>query len=298
MWAWEALLSYGTFLGDGYAHREQPNTSTMERFAEFLKERAYLLNVSPKTIVYYQCAFRAWEKHANGDPKAWIVNMRDAGISPVSCNTYICALNAYWRWAGTGLKVAYLKEEEKVLATFTPEQVKRIIAYKPTGRNLTRAWVVAMVILDTGLRISEVLGLAKRDLDFENLLIKALGKGSKERRVPMSLELRKVLFKWQQKHAHELLFPTRNGTRMTVRNFQRDFKVLCKRLAITGVRCSPHTLRHSFAVGYLRAGGNLFYLSKILGHTSVKTTERYLQSLQAQDLQAVHDRLSLLTRRG
>jgi site-specific recombinase XerD len=48
------------------------------------------------------------------------------------------------------------------------------------------------------------------------------------------------------------------------------------------------------AVSYLRAGGNLFYLSKILGHTSVTTTEKYLQSLGVEDLQAVHDRLTLL----
>jgi len=71
-------------------------------------------------------------------------------------------------------------------------------------------------------------------------------------------------------------------------------KLICERLGMTGVRCSPHTLRHTFAVSYLRAGGNLFYLSRILGHTSVTTTEKYLQSLGVEDLQAVHDRLSLL----
>jgi site-specific recombinase XerD len=51
------------------------------------------------------------------------------------------------------------------------------------------------------------------------------------------------------------------------------------------------------AVSYLRAGGNLFYLSKILGHTSVKTTERYLQSLGVEDLQKVHNGLSILSAR-
>jgi site-specific recombinase XerD len=48
-------------------------------------------------------------------------------------------------------------------------------------------------------------------------------------------------------------------------------------------------------MSYLRAGGNLFYLSRVLGHTSVRTTERYLQTVRAEDLQAVHDRFSLLT---
>jgi site-specific recombinase XerD len=82
---------------------------------------------------------------------------------------------------------------------------------------------------------------------------------------------------------------------VSVRNFERDLKKIGKRLSIVGVRFSPHTFRHTFAISYLRAGGNLFYLSRILGHTSVKTTERYLQSVRVDDLQAVHDRLSPLT---
>lgn len=59
---------------------------------------------------------------------------------------------------------------------------------------------------------------------------------------------------------------------------------------------SFHTFGHTFAVSYLRAGGNLYYLAHILGHSSVKTTERYLESLGLEDLQAVHDKPSLLTR--
>ncbi len=71
---------------------------------------------------------------------------------------------------------------------------------------------------------------------------------------------------------------------------------MCDRLGITGVRCSFHTLRHSMAVNYLRAGGNLYYLQRILGHSSITTTERYLRSLGIEDLKKVHDGLSLLSR--
>jgi site-specific recombinase XerD len=74
--------------------------------------------------------------------------------------------------------------------------------------------------------------------------------------------------------------------------------MLGKALSIEGIRMSPHTLRHTFAVSYLRAGGNLFYLSRILGHTSIETTQRYLKSLGIADLQAVHSKLSLLSRRA
>jgi site-specific recombinase XerD len=150
------------------------------------------------------------------------------------------------------------------------------------------------------LRISEALALSRDAVDFDNLLICVrAGKGGKHRMVPMSFELRKRVWKYAtrtQSPQQRFLFETRNHTRMTVRNIQRDFNRLCRRLRIEGVRTSPHTLRHTFAISYLRAGGNLFYLSKILGHTSVQTTERYLQSLQVEDLQAVHNRLSLLAR--
>jgi site-specific recombinase XerD len=268
-----------------------------DRFEEFLNERKYLKNVSPKTLVYYGCAFKSWEKHSQGDWKTWIINLRQSGLSAISINTYICAMNAYWKWAGAGLKVEYLKEEEKVLQTLSPQQISTLLAFKPKGTNLTRAHVVVFLMLDCGLRISEVLGLGYEQCDFENLVLRVKGKGNKHRLVPISLEMRKVLYRYATKHsgAGRLVFGTRSGTQVTVRNFQRDLKALGWRAGIQGVRFSPHTFRHTFAVSYLRAGGNLFYLSKILGHASVTTTQRYLQSVGVDDLQAVHDRLSPLS---
>jgi site-specific recombinase XerD len=71
-------------------------------------------------------------------------------------------------------------------------------------------------------------------------------------------------------------------------------KGICIRAGIKGVRCSPHTLRHSFAVHYLRAGGNLEYLRRILGHSNIPVTQRYLQSIQPTDTQKIHNELSPL----
>jgi site-specific recombinase XerD len=183
-----------------------------------------------------------------------------------------------------------------VLATLSTEQIKRLLDLRPKGRNETRAHIVALLILDGGYRISEVLGLVHEHCDFDNLVVKVRGKGNKHRLVPLSMEMRRRLYRYAAKHSGpgRLLFGTRNNTLVTVRNFERDFKALGQRLGITGVRFSPHTLRHTFAVQYLRAGGNLFYLSKILGHTSVTTTQKYLQSVGVDDLQAVHDRLTPL----
>lgn len=267
----------------------------MERFEEFLEERKYLLNVSHKTLVYYNCAFQSWRKHG-GEPKQWVINLRNAGISPVSVNTYICAMNAYWKWAGEDRHLNYLKEEQKILATFSAEQIHRLIHWKPVGRNQARAHIIAVAALDSGLRISELLGLTRQDVDFDNLILRVKGKGNKHRLVPMSVELRKALYRHLAQHEHARVFCTRTGTPLSVRNSERDFKVVCRQAGIVGVRTSWHTLRHSFAVNYLRAGGNLYCLQRILGHSSITTTERYLRSLGIEDLQKVHDGLSLLSR--
>ena len=93
------------------------------------------------------------------------------------------------------------------------------------------------------------------------------------------------------------MFSTTRGAALGQRNLLRDFKDVRRTLHIDGVRTSFHTLRHTFAVNYLRAGGNVFYLQRILGHSTLEMTNRYVRSLGISDLQAVHDRLSLLTRR-
>ena len=265
----------------------------------FLQEKLYLQNVSPRTIILYESCFKAFAGAVDTPEvaKERVVALRERGVSPVTVNTYLRHIKCFYLWKGKEWKIPWLKEEQKILATFRPEQVKALLSFNATGINLTRALTVCCLILDTGLRISEALGLQKADVDFDQLVLRVHGKGGKERLVPMSLELRRMLFRWQQRQSANLVFATRNGTKLTVRNFQRDFKQLCKKLAITGVRCSPHTLRHPFAVNYLRRGGNLEFLRRILGYSSILTTQKYLRSsLGVEDLQAVHNGLSLLTR--
>ena len=115
-------------------------------------------------------------------------------------------------------------------------------------------------MLDCGLRIEEALELTRDKIDMDNLLIKVRGKGEKHRIVPVSLELRRVLHRWLGRHRHAWVFPTMQGRRLHQRNTLRDLKLIGRRLKVTGVRVSFHTFRHTFAVSYLRAGGNLFYL--------------------------------------
>ena len=136
-------------------------------------------------------------------------------------------------------------------------------------------------------------------MDLDNLLLKIRkGKGGKQRVVPISLQMRKLLFRFMQHHTPEVgkqLFFTGRGEKINQRNVLRDFKRICKRLRITGPRCSFHTLRHSFGKAYIRYGGDVFRLQRILGHSKLEMTRRYV-NLETSDLQDCHQTFSLLAR--
>jgi site-specific recombinase XerD len=269
---------------------------------QFIIERRVLMNVTPASVAWYQQSFKRFERAL--DSKAAVIarvaELREAGLSPVSVNVYLRAVNAYFTWLhkehGRDLiRIPKLKEEQKILVVFSSDQISRIISCKPVARNETRVWVMAVTALDSGLRLKELTNLTQSDVDFENLVLKVRGKGNKQRLVPMSLQLRKILFRHLNKHPHEKMFATSSGLPVTSRNAQRDFKILCRKLALVGVRTSFHTLRHTFAVNYLKAGGNLYYLQRILGHSTITTTERYLRSVGIEDSRKVHEGLSLLS---
>jgi integrase/recombinase XerD len=265
---------------------------------QFIQERRYLMAVTPQTVIWYGTAFNAF-KGALDSKEAVnqrIVELRKRAVKPITVNSYLRVLNAFFKWSKQDIRIPKLKEEQKILATFSAEQIRRLVQWKPVRRDQARAHAIALTALDTGLRISELLGLTRENVDLDNLVLKVHGKGNKQRLVPVSIELRKVLYRHMASHKHARLFATKSGTSVSVRNSNRDFKVMCGQAGITGVRCSWHTLRHSFAVNYLRKGGNLYYLQRILGHSSIKTTETYLKSLGIEDLQKVHDGLSLLSR--
>jgi len=131
-------------------------------------------------------------------------------------------------------------------------------------------------------------------VDFDNMLLKLHGKGAKDRLVPFSFELRRHLYRWKQLNRWDLVFPTRQGQLMGRRNELRGVKLLCKRLGIVAPARTIHAFRHTFAVNYLRRGGSVFHLQKVLGHSSLEMTRRYA-NLMTEDLSAIHERVSLLS---
>ncbi|MEQ1883716.1 MAG: site-specific integrase [Bryobacteraceae bacterium] len=280
----------------------------------FIKDRRYSKGVSARTEGWYRESWRVFqqvfigaspESISKSDFSPIIEALCRRGVSPITINTYARAINAFLRWLHEErsfpnlVRIPRLKEPEMVVLTFRPEHVQQLMQYRPSCWNQRRAQTMALLILDTGMRLKEVLSLRVADIDLDNLLITIRdGKGGKQRVVPITIELRKVLFKYiSAKPSSGLVFCSRDGVQLSQNNVRRDFKAVCKRLKIVGVKGGFHVLRHTFAVNYIRNGGDVFRLQRVLGHTTLDMTRRYV-NLQTEDLQAVHSKLSLLSRRG
>jgi integrase/recombinase XerD len=284
----------------------------MPGFQQFIRERQYLTNVSPATVEWYKQSLK-WlpsESPSQDELKDAVMRMREKGLKATGCNCAIRAINAYLHWSSAGterkcgpgcphLHVPKVKEPELVLPTFSASQVKRFLAWKPKARCQRRLHLLVLFLLDTGCRISEALTLRVRDIDMDNLLVTLDGKGRKQRIVPFSFELRKALFRYVEDFSRKpdsLLLASRNETQLGRRVMLRDVKRLCKRLGFTPPARTLHAFRHTFAVNYLRRGGSVFHLQKCLGHSTLEMTRRYA-NLMTEDLQAVHERVSLLSLR-
>lgn len=271
-------------------------------FSQFIKERQYLSNVTPATVEWYRQSF-AWlgtDSPSDADLKDFVIRMREKGLKATACNNRIRAVNAYLKWAGSSLKIPQLKEPQLVLPTFTAPQVRLLVNWKPKGFYQRRLHLIVLILLDTGCRITEALTLHGNDIDLANLLMTLDGKGRKQRRVPFSFELRKTLYRYTSDYGrkpHDLLLASKNGIMLGRRVVLRDVKLLCKRLGFDAPERTLHSFRHTFAVNYLRRGGSVFHLQKVLGHSSLEMTRRYA-NLMTEDLQAVHQQVSLLSCAG
>lgn len=280
-------------------------------FSDFIRERQYLTNVSPSTLQWYKYSLK-WldtESPTQEDLKAAVLKMREKGLKATGCNSAIRAINAYVHWASAGPdvrcspackhpKISEMKEPQNVLPTFTDKQVRSLVDWKPKGRLERRLHLILLFLFDTGARISEVLKLRVGDVNLDDLLVTLDGKGSKQRIVPISFELRKATHRYTtdfSRRTESLLFATSEETMLDRHNVLHYVKRLCLSLGFRAPARTLHATRHTFATGYLRRGGNVFLLQKVMGHSDLETTKRYAHMTTA-DLQEAHQRLSPLSR--
>jgi integrase/recombinase XerD len=274
-------------------------------FEQFVKEKIYLKGVTPKTVSFYKQSWAAYLKHTDGEISKnnltqFVVALKEKGMSAAGANSYIRGVNSYLTWLYENgyitehLKMKQLKPDFKVMTFLSDTELKAILSFKPRTFGEKRLYALICLLADTGARIEEALTLTCSRIDFDNLLLTVNGKSNKERIIPFSPELRKVLFKYLRNHKHSLVFCSRKGTRLLYDNCRRDLNLIMDQLGIK-TEGSFHVFRRTFARNYVRFGGNLFYLQQCLGHADLKTTRGYVR-VDIDALQETHVKTSLLSR--
>jgi integrase/recombinase XerD len=271
-------------------------------FESFIREKQFLKNVSQLTIRSYRQAFDRFCKHSQTIDKAslnaFVIGMREAGLSPTTCNISIRSFNSFLTWMFENghtperYRVPQLKAGKKGIRGYDDAELSRILSFKPKTFAQLRLYTLVCTLMDTGCRIDELLTLTRNNIDFDNLLITVTGKGNKERIIPISIELKKRLLKLLGRHNFDLVFGS-SGHKADYRSLLKQWERLCKKLKIE--YRGFHSLRHNFALNFIREQGDVFTLRRLLGHTSIQTTQIYV-NLQTADLQRAHAKTSILSR--
>jgi site-specific recombinase XerD len=281
----------------------QHRQSALPLHDAFLKAGQFLRNWSPSTLRTYEQGLRSLgiEQPSKIDLDQWVIRLRERGLTPGGVNMYVRSINSYLTWlheeqhADARLRVKLLRVTLHQHTLLTDSEVKALLHFKPTSHRHRRAHVLVLLLLDTGVRITEALTLERSKVRLDDLLVTVMGKGRKERTVPFSLALRPFLFRWLRSTSERgpFVFATRTGSRLQSRNAFRDVRALVQASGVNA-HVHPHLLRHQFAATYIRKGGDIYRLSRLLGHTAVTTTQLYLRSLGVDDFRAGLERLTPL----
>jgi integrase/recombinase XerD len=221
---------------------------------------------------------------------ATVVAMRERGLTPGGINLRARAINSYLTWlhedghVSERLKIKMLRNPPKPVQTLTEKDIRTLATFRAKGRIQARTWMLAMVLLDCGLRLTEALTLERDNVDLDNLVLRVLGKGHKQRLVPLSAELRKHLFRFLNRSKGRYVFAAHSGMPLERHNAYQELRDLCRGVGIT-THVHPHCFRHTYAVHATKNGLDVFRLSRILGHSSINTTQIYLRSIGFEHLQ-------------
>jgi site-specific recombinase XerD len=300
--------------------------------------KGYILNCktegkSPKTISGYEMSLRnfTWYYKQNDFPevqKLTTVHIRHflwylaseshrwnstspaakKQASSTTVNDYFRALRTFFNWLereeliieNPFMNLKTPKVDKKIIQALSPTEIDRL--FKLCSRKSAidvRNKAILSVFLDTGLRISELADLTLDDVNMDNAsLLVRNGKGGKQRIVRIGVKAQKALWKYvsvYRKGSGNKLFLNRSGDSLGL----LGIKILIKRLGDKAkVKLHPHKLRHTFAISFLHAGGDVFSLQFLLGHNTLSMTQRYLQSLNANDAANAHKKFSPLDNLG
>ncbi|WAC62866.1 tyrosine recombinase XerC [Pseudoxanthomonas sp. SL93] len=230
--------------------------------------------------------------------RSFVASEHRRGLSPKSLQRRLSACRSFYQWllkhgritASPAAVLRAPKAPRKLPQVLDADEAVRLVEV-PTDAPLgLRDRALLELFYSSGLRLSELCALRWRDLDLASGFVTVLGKGNKERKVPVGSHARNALQAWRQERPagnEAFVFPGRGEGALSQRAVQIRLKQLAQRQGLFK-HVHPHMLRHSFASHILESSGDLRGVQELLGHADIATTQIYTH-LDFQHLAKVYD---------
>ncbi len=282
----------------------------IQEFLDYIKSAR---NYSDHTVKSYQNdlikfevfkkdkSFSAWSEIKQADIRDFIGSHRRNGLSPRSIARLLSSLRSFYKY----LNLEGLSKVNPILGISAPrlssllpkaldtDMVNRLLQFQPKTWGEFRDKAIAELLYSSGLRLSELCMLDIDDLSVESQICRVLGKGRKEREVPVGSKAVEALKEW---YAHreariegseKAIFINNQGSRLSQRSIQNGLKKMSAKMGLPYIH--PHMLRHSFASHILESSGDLRAVQELLGHANLSSTQIYTK-LDFQHLAKVYDK--------
>lgn len=263
--------------------------------------QSYLTDL--KQFLYYVGFERDPVGLTHFDVRSWVVSLQEAGIANRSVRRKLASLQLFFKL----LKIRGLIKVNPLIKVVTPKVSKRLpeVIQQTSLERLNhcedypedfshfRNYLILRLLYETGIRRSELIQLKLADIDHRRKTLKVLGKGNKERFIPLGDEIilsldRYLLMRSQfDCDMSQYLFLTESGKAMYPRLIHR---IVGSKLAMhtTLKKKSPHVLRHSFATHLADGGADIFAIKELLGHSSLNATQIYTHTSLGQLVDIYH----------
>ena len=285
----------------------------MKRYIEkFLRYLEYEKNASPYTLICYRGDLEAFERSVGETPieeidmlnlRRHLSELKAKNFRKITVARKLSTLRSFFKFL---CREGYLKtnptahlrtpkQEKRLPKVLGVEEVSRLLEGSANDFQGLRDRAILETLYSSGLRVSELTQLDIPHVDFIGGVVKAAGKGKKERLSPIGEEALRAIRAYLEKRKElkklrdsQILFLNKSGGRLTARSVRRVLDRAIQRTSLSQ-HISPHTLRHSFATHLLDRGADLRSVQELLGHQHLSTTQIYTH-VTAERLKKVYDK--------
>lgn len=295
-----------------------PQAPVVDYIRHLREERRY----SPHTLSNYQRDLNAaiammaerecagWAALTGPELRSMVATWHRRGQAPRSLSRRLSAIRSFYKYGIThGLyehnpaqDIAAPKRDKPLPRVLAVDQADQLLAGKPQGGPECCDQAMFELVYSCGLRLAELVSLDLGTVDQSNAQLRVVGKGGKERELPVGRQALKALRAWlalrstMAKAGETALFVNQRGTRIGTRTVQHRLKNMAQERGLP-LHVHPHMLRHSFATHLLESSGDLRAVQELLGHADISTTQIYTH-LDYQHLAEVYDKAHPRARRA